>query len=228
MFERFTDRARRVVVLAQEEARGLDHNFIGTEHILLGLLAESDGVAARALRGIGIDLAMARVRVEEIIGRGQGVPRGHAPMTPRAKKVFEYSLREALELKHNYIGTEHLLLGLLREGEGVACTVLTQLGVSFDIARDAVIDILGGSRTKNGGWFGYARPSDSPDVTVEGQSGEPLCPVCQAKLIESASYRVLEVAEHGGEGHRRVLFLFCLRCGTAIDNEILPEDPAAG
>jgi len=220
MFERFSDRGRRVVVLAQEEARALNHDYIGTEHILLGLLAEPDGVASRALRGMRVDLSTARRRVEEIIGRGQVPAHGREPFTPRAKKVFEYSLREAIELKHDHIGTEHLLLALLREGEGVACQVLTQLGVGFDAARDVVIDILGGSQPKDGG--------DSPDVTAEQQIGEPLCPVCQARLIESASYRVLEVAEHGGEGHRRVLFLFCLRCGTAIDNEILPEDPAAG
>src|SRR6266540_2944549 len=118
VFERFTDRARRVVVLAQEEARMLNHNYIGTEHILLGLVRERDGVAAKALESLNISLEAVRQQVKEIIGQGQAVPRGHIPFTPRAKKVLELSLREALQLGHNYIGTEHILLGLIREGEG--------------------------------------------------------------------------------------------------------------
>src|SRR5438046_6760634 len=120
MFERFTDRARRVVVLAQEEARMLDHNYIGTEHILLGLIREGEGVAAKALESLGISQEAVRQQVEEIIGRGQYTPSGHIPITPRAKKVLELSLREALQLGHNYIGTEHILLGVSREGEGGA------------------------------------------------------------------------------------------------------------
>src|SRR6266511_3643585 len=128
MFQRFTDRARRVVHLAQEEARLLRHNYVGTEHLLLGLLYEGEGIAARALESLGISLEVVRARVEEIIGRGQITPSGHIPFTPRAKKVLELSLREALQLGHNYIGTEHLLLGLLREGEGVAAQVLAGFG----------------------------------------------------------------------------------------------------
>jgi ATP-dependent Clp protease ATP-binding subunit ClpC len=124
MFERFTDRARRVVVLAQEEARMLNHNYIGTEHILLGLIHEGEGVAAKALESLGISLDAVREQVQEIIGQGQQAPSGHIPFTPRAKKVLELSLREALQLKHNYIGTEHILLGLLREGEGMAAQIL--------------------------------------------------------------------------------------------------------
>src|SRR5436190_895863 len=124
MFERFTDRARRVVVLAQEEARMLNHNYIGTEHILLGLIHEGEGVAAKSLESLGISLEGVRSQVEEIIGQGQQAPSGHIPFTPRAKKVLELSLREALQLGHNYIGTEHILLGLIREGEGVAAPVL--------------------------------------------------------------------------------------------------------
>ena len=120
MFERFTDRARRVVVLAQEEARMLNHNYIGTEHILLGLIHEGEGVAAKALESLSISLDGVREQVQEIIGQGQQAPSGHIPFTPRAKKVLELSLREALQLGHNYIGTEHILLGLIREGEGVA------------------------------------------------------------------------------------------------------------
>ncbi|GMA87749.1 hypothetical protein GCM10025868_29990 [Angustibacter aerolatus] len=128
MFERFTDRARRVVVLAQEEARMLNHNYIGTEHILLGLIHEGEGVAAKALESLGISLDAVREQVQEIIGQGQQAPSGHIPFTPRAKKVLELSLREALRLGHNYIGTEHILLGLIREGEGVAAQVLVKPG----------------------------------------------------------------------------------------------------
>ncbi|HYU59003.1 MAG TPA: ATP-dependent Clp protease ATP-binding subunit [Actinomycetota bacterium] len=144
MFERFTDRARRVVVLAQEEARLLNHNYIGTEHILLGLIHEGEGVAAKALESLGISLEAVRQQVEEIIGQGQAAPTGHIPFTPRAKKVLELSLREALQLGHNYIGTEHILLGLIREGEGVAAQVLQKLGADLNRVRQQVIQLLSG------------------------------------------------------------------------------------
>src|SRR5436190_910113 len=144
MFERFTDRARRVVVLAQEEARMLNHNYIGTEHILLGLIHEGEGVAAKALESLGISLEGVRQQVEEIIGQGQQAPSGHIPFTPRAKKVLELSLREALQLGHNYIGTEHILLGLIREGEGVAAQVLVKLGAELNRVRQQVLQLLSG------------------------------------------------------------------------------------
>ncbi|MEM9034609.1 MAG: ATP-dependent Clp protease ATP-binding subunit [Actinomycetota bacterium] len=144
MFERFTDRARRVVVLAQEEARLLNHNYIGTEHILLGLIHEGEGVAAKALESLGISLEAVRSQVEEIIGQGGASPSGHIPFTPRAKKVLELSLREALQLGHNYIGTEHILLGLIREGEGVAAQVLVKLGADLSRVRQQVIQLLSG------------------------------------------------------------------------------------
>ena len=144
MFERFTDRARRVVVLAQEEARLLNHNYIGTEHILLGLIHEGEGVAAKALESLGISLEAVRNQVEEIIGQGGTSPSGHIPFTPRAKKVLELSLREALQLGHNYIGTEHILLGLIREGEGVAAQVLVKLGADLSRVRQQVIQLLSG------------------------------------------------------------------------------------
>jgi ATP-dependent Clp protease ATP-binding subunit ClpC len=146
MFERFTDRARRVVVLAQEEARMLNHNYIGTEHILLGLIHEGQGVAARALESLGISLEAVRQQVEEIIGQGQQAPVGHIPFTPRAKRVLELSLRESLQLGHNYIGTEHILLGLIREGEGVAAQVLVKLGADLNRVRQQVIQLLHGQR----------------------------------------------------------------------------------
>ena len=148
MFERFTDRARRVVVLAQEEARMLNHNYIGTEHILLGLIHEGEGVAAKGLESLGISLEAVRSQVEEIIGQGQQAPSGHIPFTPRAKKLLELSLREALQLGHNYIGTEHILLGLIREGEGVAAQVLVKLGADLSRVRQQVIQLLSGYQGK--------------------------------------------------------------------------------
>ena len=142
MFERFTDRARRVVVLAQEEARLLNHDHIGTEHILLGLIHEGEGVAYLALTELGISLDAVRAQVEAEIGQGSEAPGGHIPFTPRAKKVLELSLREALQLGHNYIGTEHILLGLIREGEGVAAQVLVGLGAGLDRVRGQVVQLL--------------------------------------------------------------------------------------
>jgi ATP-dependent Clp protease ATP-binding subunit ClpC len=165
MFERFTDRARRVVVLAQEEARLLNHNYIGTEHILLGLIHEGEGVAAKALESLGISLEAVRAQVEEIIGQGQSAPTGHIPFTPRAKKVLELSLREALQLGHNYIGTEHILLGLIREGEGVAAQVLVKLGADLSRVRQQVIQLLsgyaGGKEGAGAGAGGEAQPQGS-------------------------------------------------------------------
>jgi len=161
LFERFTDRARRVVVLAQEEARLLNHNYIGTEHILLGLIHEGEGVAAKALESLGISLEAVRQQVEEIIGQGGSSPSGHIPFTPRAKKVLELSLREALQLGHNYIGTEHILLGLIREGEGVAAQVLVKLGADLSRVRQQVIQLLSG----------YSSARESQSAGAQGQQG---------------------------------------------------------
>ena len=144
MFERFTDRARRVVVLAQDEAKALNHNYIGTEHLLLGLISEGEGVAAKALESLDISLEAVRAQVEEIIGHGTSTPTGHIPFTPRAKKVLELSLREALQMNHSYIGTEHILLGLIREGEGVAAQVLIRLGADLNTVRNSVLQLLQG------------------------------------------------------------------------------------
>ncbi|HEX6148787.1 ATP-dependent Clp protease ATP-binding subunit [Nocardioides sp.] len=163
MFERFTDRARRVVVLAQEEARMLSHNYIGTEHILLGLIHEGEGVAAKALESLDISLEAVRAQVEEIIGQGQQAPSGHIPFTPRAKKVLELSLREALQLGHSYIGTEHILLGLIREGEGVAAQVLQKLGADLNRVRQQVIQLLSGFQGKE---------SASAGASTGGSGGE--------------------------------------------------------
>ena len=150
MFEKFTDRARQVVVLAQEEARMLSHDYIGTEHLLLGLIHEGQGVAARALESLGISLEDVRRNVEEMIGRGQHELSGHIPFTPRAKKVLELSLRESQQLGHDYIGTEHILLGLIREGEGVAAQVLVKLGADLNRVRQQVLQLLGAGREEAG------------------------------------------------------------------------------
>jgi ATP-dependent Clp protease ATP-binding subunit ClpA len=153
MFERFTDRARRVVVLAQEEARELNHHYVGTEHILLGLIHEGEGVAAKALESLGISLETVREKVKEIVGRGEKPPSGHIPFTPRTKKILELSLRESIQLGHNYIGTEHILLGMISEGEGVAAQVLVGLGADLDRVRQQVVQLLHGyrSRTESAG-----------------------------------------------------------------------------
>jgi ATP-dependent Clp protease ATP-binding subunit ClpC len=163
MFERFTERARRVVVLAQQEARMLNHNYIGTEHILLGLIREGDGVAARALTTMGISLDAVRQAVEDIIGRGTQAPsEGHIPFTPRSKKVLELSLREARQLGASYIGTEHILLGLIHEGDGVAAQVLVSSGVDLNRARQQVIGVLRG------------RPERQTPSSSESPSGDDL------------------------------------------------------
>ena len=177
MFERFTDRARRVVVLAQEEARLLNHNYIGTEHILLGLIHEGEGVAAKALESLGISLEAVRAQVEEIIGHGGQAPSGHIPFTPRAKKVLELSLREALQLGHNYIGTEHILLGLIREGEGVAAQVLVKLGADLSRVRQQVIQLLSGyAGTKEAGGQGADRRRHRRGAAVGLARARPVRP----------------------------------------------------
>jgi ATP-dependent Clp protease ATP-binding subunit ClpA len=177
MFERFTDRARRVVVLAQEEARLLNHNYIGTEHILLGLIHEKEGVAAKVLERLGISVEAVQAKVEAIIGEcGAGAPSGHIPFTPRAKKVLELSLRESLQLGHNYIDTEHILLGLIREGEGVAAQVLVNLGADLSAVRQEVMEQLsgyrGGPMGKRTASIATQRPRETPaaaKATVEAR-----------------------------------------------------------
>jgi len=187
MFERFTDRARRVVVLAQDEARRLDHNYIGTEHLLLGLIHEGEGVAARALESLGISLAAVRQQVEEIIGRGQQAQSGHIPFTPRAKKVLELSLRESLQLGHNYIGTEHILLGLLREGDGVAAQVLVRLGADLNRVRQEVIELLHGHQERE-------------PVSARSAAGElRLLPAVNARLT-AVEQRLTAIEQRVGNG----------------------------
>jgi ATP-dependent Clp protease ATP-binding subunit ClpC len=196
MFERFTDRARRVLVLAQEEARLLNHNFIGTEHILLGLIHEGEGVAAKALESLGISLEAVREKVEETIGPAGSSTTGSPPFTPRAKKVLELSLREALQLGHNYIGTEHMLLGLVREGEGVAAQVLVSLGADLSRVRQQVIQLLSGyAGGKEGaaagtGAGGQETPSGSP---VLDQFGRNLTTLAREKKLDPVIGRDREI-----------------------------------
>src|SRR5438309_2819729 len=197
MFERFTDRARRVLVLAQEEARLLNHNFIGTEHILLGLIHEGEGVAAKALEQLGISLEAVREKVEETIGPAGSSSTGSPPFTPRAKKVLELSLREALQLGHNYIGTEHMLLGLVREGEGVAAQVLQNLGADLSRVRQQVIQLLSGyasgkegASTGATGQTSQETPAGSP---VLDQFGRNLTQLAREKKLDPVIGREREI-----------------------------------
>ncbi len=193
MFERFTDRARRVVVLAQEEARMLNHNYIGTEHILLGLIHEGEGVAAKALESLGISLEGVRQQVEEIIGQGQQAPSGHIPFTPRAKKVLELSLREALQLGHNYIGTEHILLGLIREGEGVAAQVLVKLGADLNRVRQQVIQLLSGYQGKQEATAGGPAEGTQSTSLVLDQFGRNLTQAAREGKLDPVIGREKEI-----------------------------------
>ncbi|HUG31307.1 MAG TPA: ATP-dependent Clp protease ATP-binding subunit [Acidimicrobiia bacterium] len=221
MFERFTDRARRVVVLAQEEARFLNHNYIGTEHILLGLLNEGEGIAAQALESLDIDLASVRDEVVKIIGQGQQSPSGHIPFTPRAKKVLELSLREALQLGHNYIGTEHILLGLIREGEGVAAQVLQQLGAELQKVRQTVIQLLSGpggseeQQPKTAGAGG--RESSSSGSTVLDQFGRNLTQSAREGALDPVIGRTREI--------ERVMQILSRR---TKNNPVLIGEPGVG
>jgi ATP-dependent Clp protease ATP-binding subunit ClpC len=207
VFERFTDRGRRVVVLAQEESRMLNHNYIGTEHILLGLVHEGGGVAALALEKLDISIEAVRQQVGEIIGQGQAAPTGHIPFTPRAKKVLELSLREALQLGHNYIGTEHILLGLIREGEGVAAQVLQKLGADLNRVRQTVIQLLSG----------YPVASEEIPTTGWTPASGPSCPWCSKPLEGSLAYRTMVAAPDDDEGDPISLFLlYCKGCGGIV------------
>src|SRR5947208_2233206 len=216
MFERFTDRARRVVVLAQEEARMLNHNYIGTEHILLGLIHEGEGVAAKALESLGISLEAVRSQVEEIIGQGQQAPSGHIPFTPRAKKVLELSLREALQLGHNYIGTEHILLGLIREGEGVAAQVLVKLGADLNRVRQQVIQLLSGYQGKEPATTGPQEGTPSGSLVLD-QFGRNLTQAAREGKLDPVIGREKEI--------ERVMQVLSRR---TKNNPVLVGEPGVG
>src|SRR5687767_7651565 len=217
MFERFTDRARRVVVLAQEEARMLNHNYIGTEHILLGLIHEGEGAAAKALESLGISLEGVRQQVEEIIGQGQQAPSGHIPFTPRAKKVLELSLREALQLGHNYIGTEHILLGLIREGEGVAAQVLVKLGADLNRVRQQVIQLLSGYQDKEPAAAGGPAEGTPSTSLVLDQFGRNLTQAARDSKLDPVIGRGKEI--------ERVMQVLSRR---SKNNPVLIGEPGVG
>ena len=218
MFERFTDRARRVIVLAQDEAKLLNHNFIGTEHILLGLIHEGEGVAAKALESLGIALEAVRAQVEEIIGQGQQVPTGHIPFTPRAKKVLELSLREALQMNHSYIGTEHILLGLIREGEGVAAQVLIKLGADLSRVRSTVLQLITGYQGREASMAGA--PETGPEKATSqilDQFGRNLTQAARDNLLDPVIGRTQEI--------ERVMTVLSRR---TKNNPVLIGEPGVG
>ena len=222
MFERFTDRARRVVVLAQDEAKMLNHNYIGTEHILLGLIHEGEGVAAKALEQMGISLEAVRAQVEEVIGHGQTQPTGHIPFTPRAKKVLELSLREALQMNQSYIGTEPILLGLIREGEGVAADTLIKLGADLNRVRNTVLQLLSGYQ---GTTEGQPITSGAPEMgesprgtnTVLDQFGRNLTQAARENRLDPVIGRKTEI--------ERVMTVLSRR---TKNNPVLIGEPGVG
>ena len=233
MFERFTDRARRVVVLAQEEARLLNHNYIGTEHILLGLIHEGEGVAAKALESLSISLEAVRSQVEDIIGQGGSSPSGHIPFTPRAKKVLELSLREALQLGHNYIGTEHILLGLIREGEGVAAQVLVKLGADLSRVRQQVIQLLSGysgpagqgGGAPSGGSAGDKTSATSGGSGGDTQSGSLILDQFGRNMTQLARENKLDPVIGRGREAERVMQVLSRR---TKNNPVLIGEPGVG
>jgi len=206
MFERFTNRARRVLVLAQEEARLLGHGFLGTEHILLGILHEGEGSGGRALESLGVPLVVVRSKVAEVIGPSGGSVTGSPPFTPRAKKVLELSLRETLALGHKDIATGHLLLGIIEEGEGVGAQVLAQIGIDAGRLRREVLAILPGDE----GAVGESPAAPEPWAA-------PVCGRCGSPLAGSALYRSIEAAAGPGEddeGPKSITVFCCARCGS--------------
>ena len=229
MFERFTDAARHVVVLAQEEARALNHPHIGTEHLLLATLHLRDSVAAMALISLGASLEAVRQQVEVVTGRGERSPDAHIPFTTRGKKVLEFALREALQLQHNHIGTEHILLGILREDEGLAVQVLKKLGVDPEAARERVMELLAGvgdeplqqeeqisTRMTARSGFSFVMEADS----LSGD--EPRCSRCNAPAAENLRTRVVVTPGSGEPNPDRVTLVWCGTCGAVFGASVAP------
>jgi Clp amino terminal domain, pathogenicity island component len=227
VFERFTDRARSVLVLAQEEARLLNHSFIGTEHILLGLVRQGDGVGARALESSGITLDAVRQKVEEAVGMAGTTPSASPPFTPRAKKVLELALREALQLGHSYIGTEHILLGLVREGEGVAATVLVSLGADLGLVRQKVSQLMSGySEEEHSGDAAYAESTSGSNPSF---GPEPRCPQCRVALADGARFRTVDVPPDDADDDAEAISIhvvYCIRCEMTL-HMLRSDDRAA-
>jgi ATP-dependent Clp protease ATP-binding subunit ClpC len=221
VFERFTEKARRAVILAQEESRELGHDHIGTEHLLLALIREQEGIAGQALSEAGITLDDARKKVEELFGRGETEPkrrsgkrwRHHVPFTPRAKKTMELALREALGLGHNYIGTEHLLLGILSLGEGTGSETLTELAADPAQLRENLLKLTRAHAASPKIEFREVE-LEMGEGAVGGESPGPKCPRCDSDLSETAGITTLDVP--GAEGARSVTFAFCRRCGSSL------------
>jgi len=214
MFERFTDVSRRLVVLAQEEARQLQHNYIGTEHLLLGILDQEDCVGGRVLASFGLTRDKAVAAVEGIVGRGPSLPSGPIPFTPRAKKVLELSLREAIQLNHSYIGTEHILLGLVREGEGIGAQVIRSVCPELTALRERVVELASTEPPSV-----KASPSASVTVTALQMTEEdyPLCPVCASPLAGTLQWKRMPAsASAGADGERETVVAFCSSCGRAL------------
>jgi ATP-dependent Clp protease ATP-binding subunit ClpC len=220
VFERFTDRARKAVVLAQEEARMLEHAYIGTEHLLLGLLHEGEGVAGRALAALDVSLEQVRHDVRATVGEGPGAPASHVPFTPKAKKVMELSLREAMALGHNYIGTEHLLLGVMREGEGVGAQILQKRGLDLPRVRAQIMEVLANRPVATADEGGFERASTTYEASQGGAEAAaeddpearfPTCPNCSAQLADWLRTRVID-----REGGEFVTIAYCGSCGNAI------------
>ena len=225
MFERFTEKARRVVVYAQEDARMLNQNYIGTEHLLLGLIREQDGIAAKALESLNISLEDVHAQVEDLIGRGTFVPTGHIPFTPRAKKVLELSLREALQLGHNYIGTEHILLGLVRENEGVAARILLDFDADSEKIRNEVIRMLsgpGGRRQGSGSGSGGAQ---APSGSGEGKKSSKLLDQFGRNLTKLAAEGKLDPVVGRETEIERIMQILSRR---TKNNPVLIGEPGVG
>jgi ATP-dependent Clp protease ATP-binding subunit ClpC len=220
VFERFTDRARETLVMAQEEARLLHHGFIGSEHILLGLLRQEDSVAGEVLASFGVTIEAGRRVVESILGDGSAeIELGSPPFTPRAKKILELSLRESLQLNHNYIGTEHLLLGLIREGEGVGAQILKELKVDLGEARQRVLQFIAG-KADNEPSAATGKSSGGPQMSRTATlRSAPRCPQCRSELADKARYRTLEVRSEAQDAARdpaTVTVVYCSVCGISL------------
>lgn len=219
MFERFTDGARRAVVLAQEESRRLHHDYIGTEHLLLGLIQTGEGAGATTLTELGASLTAVRHQVESIVGRGERPPEGHVPFTPRAKKVVEFSLREAQQLGDDFIGTEHVLLGLLREGEGVAAQVLMDLGVDLERTRETVVRLrdeqVPGFSSRHGLRFVEAGIGGRAVVRAAVGTDPPRCPHCGSSIDEQLRTSRLPATDDTG-APATVRVVWCGVCGINL------------
>ena len=227
MFERFTDRARRVIVLAQEEARLLNHNYIGTEHLLLGLLHEGEGVAAQALAGAGVTAERARALVVEVVGPSTQTVEGNIPFTPRAKRALELSLREALSLGHNYIGTEHVLLGLIRQdGTAAAQILLERIGLDREGLRAQTLQLMSGPPRAAPAAAAAPAPAGPPEVAGPPEGADSAtCPWCRADLEGRLGTRPLTATRDGEGGLDPLLVVYCRSCGRFLNLLPAPAPP---